>query len=372
MINPKEVGERLNALRQERGMSQQAIAALMNVTHQAVSKWETGAALPDIQTLLALSKLYRVSMEELLMGHIAQVVYVSTINEKRENKSSEAPINMPEKEGEPEEKQDKPSPEDLPLFDLDEMAGLLPFLQTETIDAMMARAIDTLQTDHLAMLAPFASSGAVSAALQDQSVSHHTEMLAGLLPFLRSDEVDERLKKALEEEREDDAAMMAPFASSRFLKECFTQLSDSGKHEMKMILAPFLPRGYLDQLFAAKFWTGKSTERSENSVTQAANGMKNVFSSIHDNPLRRDEEMETDTSSRAARALRERDDEWLDERVGELTAQELYELCRDAKEGEDTAMLLEHADKAALRRLLQLAAQSERWELVSLAAEVLK
>ena len=368
MINPKEVGERLNALRQERGMSQQAIAALMNVTHQAVSKWETGAALPDIQTLLALSKLYRVSMEELLMGHIAQVVHVSTISEKRESKPSEAPFLVPEKVSEPEEKQDKPSPEDLPLFDLDEMAGLLPFLQTETIDAMMARAIDTLQTDHLAMLAPFASSRAVSAALQDQAVSHHTEMLAGLLPFLRSDEVDERLKKAIEEEREDDAAMMAPFASSRFLKECFTQLSDSGKHEMKMILAPFLPRGYLDQLFAAKFWTGKSAAGLGNMISQATSGVKNV----HSNSLRRDEEMETDTSSRAARALRERDDEWLDERAGELNAQELYELCRDAAGREDAAMLLEHADKAALRGLLQLAAQAEQWELVSLAAEVLK
>ena len=83
MINPKEVGERLNALRQERGMSQQAIAALMNVTHQAVSKWETGAALPDIQTLLALSKLYRVLLEKLLMGHIARPAPMSTVSKKR-------------------------------------------------------------------------------------------------------------------------------------------------------------------------------------------------------------------------------------------------------------------------------------------------
>ena len=135
-----------------------------------------------------------------------------------------------------------------------------------------------------------------------------------------------------------------------------------------MILAPFLPRGYLDQLFAAKFWTGKSAAGLGNMISRATSGVKNV----HSNPLRRDEKMETDTSSRAARALRERDDEWLDERAGELTAQELYELCRDAAGGEDAAMLLEHADKAALRGLLQLAAQAEQWELVSLAAEVLK
>lgn len=81
---------------------------------------------------------------------------------------------------------------------------------------------------------------------------------------------------------------------------------------------------------------------------------------------------EEDTISRAARALRESDEDWLDERAGELTEQELYELCRGAEEAEGLAMLLEHADKDALRGLLRLAAQEERWELVSLAAAALK
>lgn len=103
-------------------------------------------------------------------------------------------------------------------------------------------------------------------------------------------------------------------------------------------------------------------------ISQATSGVKNV----HINSFRRDEEMEADTLSRAAWALRERDDEWLDEHAAELTARELYELCRDAAGGEDTAMILEHADKAALRGLLQLAAQAEQWELVSLAASFLK
>ena len=372
MINPREVGMRLNALRQERGMSQQAIAALMNVTHQAVSKWETGAALPDIQTLLALSKLYRVSMEELLMGHITRPAPMSTMREKRENKSSEAPFLVPETEGEPVEKQDKPAPEDLPVFDLDEMAGLLPFLQTETIDAMMIRAVNTLQSEQLAMLAPFASSKALSAAMQDQSVSQNIDMLAGLLPFLRTDAIDERLKEAIEDEREDEAAMMAPFASAKTLIDSFNRMSDGKNYQMKMILAPFLPRGYLDQLFAGKAWTGKSIKESDNTASQATHGVRSAINSRPGFYMRRDEEMETDILGRAARALRERDDEWLDERAGELTAQELYELCRDAGEGVGTAMLLEHADKTALRGLLQLAAKEERWELVSLAADALK
>ena len=297
---------------------------------------------------------------------------MSTMSEKRENKSSEAPFLVPETEGEPVEKQDKPAPEDLPVFDLDEMAGLLPFLQTETIDAMMIRAVNTLQSEQLAMLAPFSSSKALSAAMQDQSVSQNIDMLAGLLPFLRTDAVDERLKEALEDEREDEAALMAPFASAKTLLESFNRMSDGKNYQMKMILAPFLPRGYLDQLFAGKAWTGKSIKESDNTASQATHGVRSAINSRPGFYMRRDEEMETDILGRAARALRERDDEWLDERAGELTAQELYELCRDAGEGVGTAMLLEHADKTALRGLLQLAAKEERWELVSLAADALK
>lgn len=49
-------------------MSQGELAAAVNVSQQAVSKWETGAAEPDIRALCALADFYGVSVDY-LVGH---------------------------------------------------------------------------------------------------------------------------------------------------------------------------------------------------------------------------------------------------------------------------------------------------------------
>ena len=48
-------GERLQELRRARGMTQEDFAAQLKVSRQAVSKWETGEAAPDLSKLLALA-----------------------------------------------------------------------------------------------------------------------------------------------------------------------------------------------------------------------------------------------------------------------------------------------------------------------------
>ena len=67
-IDTTKTGAAIAAYRQRMNLSQQGLAGLMNVTHQAVSKWEKGLALPDTETLLALSKLFGTTMEDLLTG----------------------------------------------------------------------------------------------------------------------------------------------------------------------------------------------------------------------------------------------------------------------------------------------------------------
>ena len=69
-IDNRIVASNISKLRNNRGMTQFQLAAALNVSHQAVSKWETGAALPDIQTLLSLTQLFGVTMEELLNTEI--------------------------------------------------------------------------------------------------------------------------------------------------------------------------------------------------------------------------------------------------------------------------------------------------------------
>ncbi len=67
-ISNINVGMRIARLRTERKMTQQQLAFALSVSHQAVSKWETGAALPDLETLLNMSKLFGVTVEQLLEG----------------------------------------------------------------------------------------------------------------------------------------------------------------------------------------------------------------------------------------------------------------------------------------------------------------
>ena len=61
-----ELYEKLYELRRASGMSQEDLAEKLGVSRQAVSKWESGATQPELSKLIELSKLYSVSVDELL------------------------------------------------------------------------------------------------------------------------------------------------------------------------------------------------------------------------------------------------------------------------------------------------------------------
>lgn len=52
--------------RKERGLTQAQLAEALNMTSAAVSKWETGAAVPDLDTLIALADYFYLPMDDLL------------------------------------------------------------------------------------------------------------------------------------------------------------------------------------------------------------------------------------------------------------------------------------------------------------------
>ncbi len=62
--------EKLYTLRTQRGYSQEALAEKLNVSRQAVSKWETGPTLPETDKLIAISNLFNVSIDSLLIDSI--------------------------------------------------------------------------------------------------------------------------------------------------------------------------------------------------------------------------------------------------------------------------------------------------------------
>ncbi len=66
MIDKAMVGETIYALRKRMGITQDSLAQVINVTPQAISKWENGITLPDTGLLPRLAELFEISIEELL------------------------------------------------------------------------------------------------------------------------------------------------------------------------------------------------------------------------------------------------------------------------------------------------------------------
>lgn len=63
-----DFGNFLYELRKEKGMTQTELAGKLGVTNKAVSKWETGEAMPETGLLMPLSEIFGVSIDELLSG----------------------------------------------------------------------------------------------------------------------------------------------------------------------------------------------------------------------------------------------------------------------------------------------------------------
>ncbi len=66
MVDKITVGQKIFALRKKKGITQDNLAKLVNVTPQAISKWENGITLPDTCLLPHLAELFCVSIEEIL------------------------------------------------------------------------------------------------------------------------------------------------------------------------------------------------------------------------------------------------------------------------------------------------------------------
>lgn len=68
MIDQKELGLLIKELRERKGMTQNELAASLNLSDRTISKWETGRGYPDITFLERIASLFSLSVAELLSG----------------------------------------------------------------------------------------------------------------------------------------------------------------------------------------------------------------------------------------------------------------------------------------------------------------
>lgn len=65
------LGEKIKEQRKKAGLSQEQLAKKLNVTRQAVTKWETDKGIPDVANLIAISEEFGLSLDELIKGDVA-------------------------------------------------------------------------------------------------------------------------------------------------------------------------------------------------------------------------------------------------------------------------------------------------------------
>mgnify|MGYP000241457149 FL=1 len=62
------IGERIQKLRKDAGLSQEQLGERLGVSRQAVSKWETGESLPELDKIVQMAEIFGVTTDELLRG----------------------------------------------------------------------------------------------------------------------------------------------------------------------------------------------------------------------------------------------------------------------------------------------------------------
>ena len=73
-----EFNNRLYNLRKQKGLSQEEFANRLNVSRQTVSKWEVGDSTPDMEKLIAISDLFEISLDELVMDKVPEHIGENT------------------------------------------------------------------------------------------------------------------------------------------------------------------------------------------------------------------------------------------------------------------------------------------------------
>lgn len=81
--NRKMLGEKLVILRKKYGYSQQELADKLSVTRQTISNWECGQGAPALDKAVELTKIYHISLNDLVGEQVELVVKEKKELEKR-------------------------------------------------------------------------------------------------------------------------------------------------------------------------------------------------------------------------------------------------------------------------------------------------
>lgn len=180
MIDNRVVGRRIATLRQGNGLTQQQLAAIMNVSHQAVSKWESGQALPDIQTLLGLTRFFGITVEQLI--HAEEAQDVCEANMEADTCAEEIPAEQSNAEDRESEGN---------AMNMQQLLQMAPYMSKETVEEIVMDMEGRLSAAQIARVAPYVRAECVEQLIDKHRPELTWDTLRRIAPYMSREAVDE-------------------------------------------------------------------------------------------------------------------------------------------------------------------------------------
>ncbi|ERJ12872.1 helix-turn-helix domain-containing protein [Haloplasma contractile] len=244
MLNTKKTGAYICKLRKTNDLTQLELAEKLHVSHQAISKWERGESMPDIQTLPKLAQIFKLTIDELLNGEL--LPHTEKNATYTEGKIIEH-ISSGEAGKVLELVQEKSNP-------LEKIVNIAPMIKTSEMDEIMANTEGIkFKVNDIIALAPFLSDDSLHKLVvtmindsNDLDFSHITE----LVPFL-SRETLRTLIDHINNQQIDSKVLLslAPFLDEISLDKLANNILDQSLTGVSLAeLAPFLSQATLAKL----------------------------------------------------------------------------------------------------------------------------
>ena len=360
MIDNIAVGKTIAKLRQNKNMTQQQLAAALSVSHQAVSKWETGAALPDVQTLMALTRLFGITMEQLLDGEVP----ADRIEPPKPASPFEEPIQnignfvnnivgsifRPQKDGEAAEDAEAPEDgaetgeadgtlEDKDAFDVEQLIQMAPFMSKLAVDELLMQNKSKLTSADIARFAPFASQECLEKLIQTNDTELNWDVLRRVAPFLKREMVDNLARAAAN--------------GGRRVKQAVNQTGINTDDIGKAV-----------QDVGQKIGAGveKAFRKASKLGGDVVNGVTDAIGGIVDGVREKQSRAEALRRAACERALQDEKWEWLADHVCEVHDEELLrEIAQKANGLGMHDWVLEHLNGYADTRTIDAAIEAGNW-----------
>ena len=229
LFDMRKIGKRISELRRSKDITQTALADMMGISFQAVSNWERGESMPDISKLGDLSRIFGVSIDEILCNpRAAKIVEEISAGEKPDDMTAEelaetAPIMTPSQAQENVE-------ENIDKFSIAQLAELAPFVSSKLLAVIAHKFIDNgCSVAKIATVAPFMDEDDLGRlALEKLGSGCTLSDLPAIAPFMDKDDLSKIAEKVCKNGcSAKELVAVAPFMDEKAVGKIAFEMSDS-------------------------------------------------------------------------------------------------------------------------------------------------